>query len=35
MAATLVVFGLHLRYELRRAAEVGLRQQPMRGRARR
>jgi hypothetical protein len=35
VAGTLAVFGLHLRYGLRRAATVGLRPQPMRGRARR
>jgi hypothetical protein len=35
MAGTLVLFGLHLRYGLRRAAKVGLRPQPMRGRTRR
>ena len=35
VAGTLVLFGLHLRYGLRRAAGVGLRPQPRRGRARR
>jgi hypothetical protein len=35
MAGTLVLFGVHLRYGMRRAAQVGLRPQPMRGRARR
>ncbi|HET9289606.1 MAG TPA: hypothetical protein VFQ49_00895 [Actinomycetes bacterium] len=35
MAGTLVLFGLHLRYGMRRAAQIGLRPQPMRGRARR
>jgi hypothetical protein len=34
VAGTLVLFGLHLRYGLRRAAGVGLRPQPRRGRAR-
>jgi len=35
VAATLVLFGLHLRYGLRRAAGVGLRPQQIRSRARR
>ena len=35
LAGTLVLFALHLRYGMRRAAEVGLRPQPGRGRARR
>ncbi len=35
LAGTLVLFGLHLRYGLRRAAEIGLRPQPGRGRPRR
>ncbi len=35
VAGTLILYGLHLRYGLRRAAEVGLRPQPVRGRARR